>query len=265
MQEEIFLFSRRPRRMRFPNSRRRRRSNRFGLFIASFLIIIVLFLYFLNARLMPTYLQYAEKQTEKIASQVVGKAINSRTSTVLDVNEIIEDLPSESDYMMTTRFNTEVINQVRAEVTSLVREHLKLAEQGDLSTLPELDNIEYDISEMEKGDGIVFFVPLAQALNLPLIGNLGPKVPIRFHVIGNVSSDVENEITEFGINNAIVEVNIILRVNVQVIVPFASKSSTVEQTIPVAIGLVRSQVPNIYTNTGEPGAQPSIEVPVPYE
>lgn len=211
---------------------------------------------------MPTYLQYAEVQTTKIASHVVSKAINSRTSTVLDVNDIIEDLPSESDYMVTTKFNTEIINQVRGETVALVKEHLELAEKGDLSKLPDLDNIEYDVNEIQEGDGIVFFVPLAQALNLPLLGNLGPKVPIRFHIIGNVESRVETSFKEFGINNALVEVNIHIKVNVQIIVPFASKSSTVEQTIPVAIGLIRGTVPHIYTNGGE-GPQPSLEVPVP--
>lgn len=259
------MFSRKPRRMmiRSPN-RRKKRASRFALFLMSFVFTVILFLYFLNSRLMPTYLDYAEVQTYKIASHVVSKAINARTSSVLDVNEIIEDLPTESDYMLTTKFNTEIINQVRAETTALVKEHLEMAERGDLSQLPELENVEYDVSEIQRGDGIVFFVPLAQALNLPLLGNLGPKVPIRFHIIGNVSSDVATSITEFGINNALVEVNIRLKVNVQIIVPFASKTATVEQTIPVAIGLTRSQVPNIYTNGGD-GAQPSIEVPVPYE
>ncbi|WP_107937839.1 sporulation protein YunB [Ureibacillus chungkukjangi] len=237
-------------------------SNRITLFIIVFVIGITAFLYILNARLMPTYVDYAQVQTTKIAAHVVSKAINSRTSSVLDVNEIIEDLPSESDYMVTTKFNTEIINQVRAETTALVKEHLELAEQGDLSKLPDLENVEYDVREIQKGDGIVFFVPIAQALNLPLLGNLGPRVPIRFHIIGNVASDVATSITEFGINNAKVEVNIHLQVNVQIIIPFASQKSTVEQTIPVAIGLVRGQVPHIYTNGGD-GAQPSIEVPIP--
>ncbi len=47
----------------------------------------------MNSAIMPTYLQYAEVQTQKIASYVVSKAINSRTSSVLDVNDIIVDLP----------------------------------------------------------------------------------------------------------------------------------------------------------------------------
>ena len=71
--------------------------------------------------------------------------------------------------MITTKFNTEIINQVRAEIVSPSKEHLEKAEQGDLSHLPELENVEYDVGRMEAGDGIVFFVPFGQALNLPII------------------------------------------------------------------------------------------------
>lgn len=242
----------------------KKRGNTAVFVILTLIVVIILFLYWMNARLMPTYLQYAEVQTNKVASFVVNKAINARTSSVLDVNDIIENLPSGSSEMITTKFNTEIINRVRAETQALVKEYLEQAENGDLTHLPNLENVEYDVGKMEAGDGIVFFVPLGQAANLPLLGNLGPKISIRFHIIGNVHSDVQSTIREFGINNAYVEVSIHLEVNVQIIVPFATKSSTVEQYIPVAIGLVQGSVPHIYTNGGE-GIQPSLEVPVPYD
>ncbi len=225
--------------------------------------MVVISIYVVNARLMPTYLQYAEVQTQKVASYVVSKAINSKTSSVLDVNEIIVDIPTQSNDVITTKFNTEIINQVRAETQTLVKEYLEQAENGDLSHLPNLENVEYDVGKMEAGDGIVFFVPLGQALNLPILGNLGPKIPIRFHIIGNVQSNIESSIEEFGINNAKVEVNLLIAVKVQIIIPFASKSASVQQKIPIAMGLVRGTVPHIYS-AGE-GAQPSIEVPIPYE
>ena len=225
--------------------------------------MVFLSIYLVNMRLMPTYLDYAEVQTQKVASYVVSKAINSKTSSVLDVNDVIVDLPTNSDDMVTTKFNTQIINQVRAETQTLVKEYLEQAENGDLSHLPNLENVEYDVGKMEAGDGIVFFVPLGQALNIPIIGNLGPKIPIRFHIIGNTQSNIESTIEEFGINNAKVEVNLLIRVNVQIIIPFASKSASVEQSIPIAMGLVRGTVPHIYS-AGE-GAQPSIEVPIPYE
>ena len=250
-----------PRRKNY--KRKRQKKNRVTLILVSLLLMVFLSIYVINMRLMPTYLDYAEVQTQKVASYVVSKAINSKTSSVLDVNDVIVDLPTQSDDMITTKFNTQIINQVRAETTSLVKEYLEQAENGDLSNLPNLENVEYDVGKMEAGDGIVFFVPLSQALNIPIIGNLGPKIPIRFHIIGNVQSDIESSIEEFGINNAKVEVNLMIQVNVQIIIPFASKSASVQQVIPIAMGLVRGTVPHIYS-AGE-GAQPSIEVPIPYE
>lgn len=248
--------------MKLKRRKVQRAFDRMTLLLISLSIALFGCIYVLNARLMPTYLQYAEVQTTKIASHVVGKAINSRTTNVLDVNDIIVDLPPGTSDMVTTKFNTEIINRVRVETVDLVNTYLKQAEQGDLTHLPTLDHVEYDVNQLDEGDGIVFFVPLGQAINVPLLGNLGPKIPIRFHIIGNVNSTVDTKISEFGINNAYVEVGIHLRVNVQIIVPFASKSSTVEQHIPVAIGLIRGTVPHIYTNGGD-GVQPSLEVPMP--
>lgn len=253
---------RRRRKMYFVK-RKRGFGNILVILLTSLLVMVGFSIYVINMRLMPTYLEYAEVQTHKVASYVVNKAINSRTTTVLDVNDIIVDLPTEAKDSVTTKFNTEIINQVRAETQSLVKEYLEQAENGNLSHLPNLDNVEYDVGKMEAGDGIVFFVPLGQAINVPIIGNLGPKIPIRFHIIGSVDSDVDTDITEFGINNAKVEISIIIKVNVKIIIPFASNSATVQQRIPVAIGLVRGSVPHIYSQGETP--QPSIEVPIPFD
>jgi len=208
---------------------------------------------------MPTYLQYAEVQTDKIASYVISKAISSRTTQVLDVNDIIIET-EQSDNRVTSTFNTEIINRIRSETVTLVKQYLENAENGDLNYLPNLQNVEYDVGKMQAGDGIVFFVPLGQAANLPIIGNLGPKIPIRFHIIGSVHSDIRSEILEFGINNAFVTVSVYIEVNVQIIVPLATSAAHIEESIPVAMGIVSGTVPQIYT--GGDGAQPSIEVPI---
>lgn len=237
---------------------RKKKRKLLPLLIPAILIAIALFIYFINARLAPVYVQYAEVQTQKIAAHVINKAINSRTANVLDINDIIVNVPNDSKGMI--KFNTEIINRVLSETHSLVESHLQQAEAGNLAILPT-DEIEFDPQAMESEEGIVFFVPLAQAANIPLLGNLGPKIPIRFHVIGQVQATIDTKISEFGINNAFVEVNILLTVNVQIIVPLATKQSIVTQKIPVAMGLIQSTVPQIYT-TGS-GNPPSVEVPAP--
>ena len=84
--------------MHFPNKKRKRFAKRrqhrrsfITVILTSLVFMVGLSIYVLNGRLMPMYLQYAEVQTQKVASYVVSKAINSRTSSVLDINDIIVD------------------------------------------------------------------------------------------------------------------------------------------------------------------------------
>ncbi|MET3576358.1 sporulation protein YunB [Bhargavaea ullalensis] len=253
--------------MRFPYARKRKFRGRPGrgkrrylplLLPAGLVLIFLIFIYF-NERLTPALTEYAEVQTTKIASEVIAKALD--TKATIDINEIIEYVPSTQSEVVTAKLNTEIINRFIAETHGLVSDYLEKAEAGELNALPKLENIEYDVETMKDRDGIVFFVPLAQAIGMPMLGNLGPKVPVRFHMIGDVHANPKTEIREFGINNALVEVTAIIQVNVQIIVPFASKKSTIEQRIPIAIGLVQGQVPHIF-NKGDV-APPSIEVPIP--
>ena len=164
----------------------------------------------------------------------------TRIANVLDVNDIIEHVPTETSDMVTTKFNTEIINRVLADTRDLVELNLAQAAEQETSISYHCQTILNTIRrQMQDQGGIVFFVPIGKATNIPLLGNLGPKIPIRFHVIGDVQANVDATIEEFGINNAYIEVNILLQVNVQIIVPLATKTSVVEQKIPVAIGLVQ--------------------------
>lgn len=239
---------------------RRRKRKVLPLLFVSIFLAIFLFLYIVNMRLAPIYIEFAEMQTQKIAAHVISSAINSRVANVLDVNDIIVNVPpSESGGIVGATFNTEIINRVLAEIQILVQQHLDQAESGNVDLLPPDGEIDYDPQAMQDQGGIVFLIPMGQAIGIPLLGNLGPKIPIRFHVIGEVQANAETSIKEFGINNASIEVNVLLEVNVQIIVPLATKNSIVKQRVPIAAGLFKGDVPPIY-NTGE-GSSPQIEVP----
>lgn len=230
------------------------------IFLAVIAAVVYLF-YFVNQRLTPIYISYAEVQTEKIANHVISEAITERISNVLDVNDVILHVPTENSEQVNVKYNTEVINRILADVRTTVDDNLEEIARGNVDILPLDNNIEYDPDQMQAQGGVVFLVSLGQVTNLPLLGNLGPKIPIRFHVIGDAQANVVPYIEEFGINNAYVEVNIHLKVQVKIIVPLATKMAIVEQKIPVAIGLVQGPVPQVYSN-GDGTTTPAIEVPL---
>ncbi|SIG88896.1 sporulation protein YunB [Mycobacteroides abscessus subsp. abscessus] len=57
-----------------------------------------------------------------------------------------------------------------------------------------------------------------------------------------------------------VEVLVRLDVQVQIIIPFATKIITVQEDVPVAIGIIPGDVPQFYNGGGGDSA-PSIELP----
>jgi len=226
-----------------------------------FIISTVGSLWVINNGLKPTLVSYAESQTRKIATMVISKAINKKIANSIEMNDIIETVPDESGNGSTvTKFNTEIINRVLAETTNLVQLNLKEAERGNLQALELLSDVEIDSERTRNSEGIVYTVPLGQATNNALLGNLGPKIPVRFNAIGSVASDVKTNVKPYGINNAFVEVSVQVKVDVQIIIPFATKVTTIKQDIPVASAMIRGEVPQFYNNGGD--TSPSIEVPV---
>ena len=110
-------------------------------------------------------------------------------------------------------------------------------------------------------DGIIYNIPLGQASGNALIANLGPKVPVRFSVIGDPHTDVEKNIKPYGINNALIDISVLIEVKVRVIIPFASETIVVKNSVPVSIQAVQGDVPDYYNGSGTNSGAPPIVLP----
>ena len=217
-------------------------------------------LWVVNEGLKPTLMSYAESQTRSIATLVISNAINNKITDVIDLDGIIEESPITDNSTSNVKFNAEIVNKVKAETTKLVQANLSEAEKGNLDQLAKLTDLDIETEKSDE-EGIVYYVPLGQATNNVLLGNLGPKIPVRFTAIGDVRSDVKAKIEDFGINNAYIQVYIEITVNVQIIIPFATEVATISEDVPVAMYLMEGNVPQYYNNGGD-GASPSIDVPL---
>ncbi|MEK3991863.1 MULTISPECIES: sporulation protein YunB [Robertmurraya] len=210
-------------------------------------------LWIINEGLKPTLVSYANSQTRKIASLVINNAVSKKITNVMDIK--FEETGNGDVVFL----NAEHLNRVKAEVTELVQDNIKKAEKGDLSELESFTDIE--INTDKKENGIVYYVPLGQATNNALLGNLGPKIPIKFNSIGSVTSTFRTVKEEMGINNTWVEIHVQVEVKVQIIIPFATEIITVREDVPVATGLIKGEVPQFYNGGGgDSGA--SIELPI---
>jgi sporulation protein YunB len=224
-----------------------------------FLLSTAMGIWLVNKGIEPSLMRYAESKTKQIASQVINKAINKKT---VEVGDVIAVEPGQNGAQPSASLKTEVINQKLSEITSEIQKNLNAAEKGDLSSLERLTDVDIEVETKQREDGIVWNVPLGQATNMALLGNLGPKIPVRFHAIGEVRPDVKIDPKPMGINNTWIDVAIHLEVSVQIITPFATEITKLEQKIPVGGRLIQGEVPQFYNNGGS-GITPSIQIPPP--
>ena len=213
-------------------------------------------LWIVNKGIQPTLMRYAESQTRKIAPMVISKAVREVIPNVKDIKEITQTEPDGAGGTI-TQYDVEIINHIMMEMASQVQKNLKAAELGDLEALTA--DVEFDEERTNQGEGIVYSVPLGQATKNALLGNLGPRVPVRFTAIGDVQTNVKSEVESSGINNMFINVSIHIEVNVQIIIPFATEITNVEHDIVVAMGYLRGQVPQFYGGNSETG--PSLQLP----
>lgn len=222
-----------------------------------FLFSTALGIWMINKGIEPTLMKYAETQTRKIAALVINKAINKKTVDI-GLNDVIELQPGSDGAPPSANLKTEIVNQKLSEITDQIQKNLTTAETGDLTSLEQLTDVQIDTNN--SGNGIVYDVPIGQATNMALLGNLGPKIPVRFHAIGDVRPDVKIDPKPMGINNTWIDVSLHFVVSVQIITPFATKITQLDQTIPIGGRLIQGAVPQYY-NGGSSGSTPAIQLP----
>lgn len=228
----------------------------FVFFILSTAIGIIL----VNKGIEPTLMRYAETETRNIASVVINKAITKRTTNVGENNDVIVVSAGKNGIGQNAQLNTDLINRVLAETTAQIQKNIRAAKQGKLASLEQLTDVEIETEDSSDNETITWYVPLGQSTNIALLGNLGPKIPVKFHAIGEVEPDVKIKKEEMGINNTWIEVSVDVEVSVQIITPFATDITKLKQSIPVGGQLVEGEVPQFYNSGG--GVTPSFQVPI---
>ncbi len=233
------------------------------VFIIIFLIIAIsFFLHYINKKLTIPVTLYAKNETTRVATLIINKAITDEIINILEFEKLFSIIQNSNGEIETIDFNTAIVNKVLRNTTNKVQENLQAVENGNLKKLDINVESVFDIDEKKLKKGIIFEVPFGIVFNNSFLTNLGPKIPIRLNLWGEVSSNIRTKVIDYGINNALIEVFVEMKVTEQVILPFASNSVEIVTNIPVASKLVQGQVPKYYMEAGLNKQTPTLSIPV---
>ncbi len=225
------------------------KNNKANLFIYLVIIIIIaIFITFnrINKIFTPIIVETAELEINKFSTIVINKAISQVLEDKISTDKIFETVKSDDGYVQTIDFNPVIVNQVLNIATTVVQENLKLLENGDLKGLGGYEKSLTNKQLKKIKRGIITEIPLGTVFKNSILSNVGPKIPIRLHYIGDVNSNITTKVTSYGINNALVEIGVHLEMTAQIILPFTTDKMKLECDIPIAIKIVQGSIPNYY-------------------
>jgi sporulation protein YunB len=199
----------------------------------------------------------AKSESVNLATLVINDAIDQQFEQA-ESKDLFRSIPN-TEGSNNIQLDTENIVRKQTEIVTLIHQNIKEVEEGNVSAIESEADVKIEPDQTKDSKGVAYSVPLGRVTDNTLLSNLGPDIPIEFSAIGDVRSDVKTKVVEFGINGGVIEVYIEVKVNIEIIIPLATDTTTVTRNIPIGMGVFRGDVPQFFNGSGN--SSPAIQLP----
>ena len=220
--------------------------NKFMVILMLVIITTFILFQFFNKKATPILMDYAVLETKKLATIIINRAVSKQVASEISLDELVVTEKSSNGEIQSIDFNPYIVNKVLNSVTNTIQLNLKWLEEGKVDMIELPENITMGNDNLKKG--VIYEIPIGSITNNSFLANLGPKIPVRLNLVGSVECSIETKVTDYGINNAIIEILVNAKVSEQVTLPFKSKVITISSDIPVAIKIIEGKVPEYYSS-----------------
>ena len=200
----------------------------------------------IGRKLNPILARYVNIEANRFANNIVNSTVNEIIieNYEKDLFVITKDSSGEIEML---DYNTQKVNELLLKITNNIQSKLTKLEEGKVEDLAISNNFKLKNIKSIK-DGVLCEVPIGALRGNSLFSNVGPNIPIKLSFIGQVQSNLETTITSYGINNIVIETNVVVEVEEQITMTTTSKKSIIKITAPLTIKIIKGVVPNYYAS-----------------
>lgn len=236
--------------MRMILKRKNKKNNILFLILLTITLVIILsfmFIKYYSNKAYPILKSYAEAETKKLTILIINKAVTKQLYN-MDVEELFKVTYNKDGEIILIDFDTKKTSKILSNMTSLIELNMRAVEEGkiDMLELPENSLSNYNMDLLSKK--IICEIPFGLTTDSSLLSNIGPKIPVKISLVGDVSTNFSTEIVEYGINNVLLKVIVNISVTTKVILPITSEDLTINANIPIGMKVIQGKIPNYYLN-----------------
>lgn len=209
-------------RFRATRSVRARRLQGGWLSAAAFIGMLTLVAHLMEVKVRPVVAATARAVATRAATEALNEALSEEVAALADSRRIVH---IEKD----GRGDIEVAEVDFAAVTALQSAATAHAQE-------ELHKLEHE----------TFPMPIGEVLYGPLFSSIGPRVPVRFTLLGTAHSSIVTQSRTVGINQTVHVIYLDLTAQVNVLTPFTATPTTVTSKMPIAYVVFSGEIPHTY-------------------
>ncbi|MFQ7174660.1 MAG: sporulation protein YunB [Thomasclavelia ramosa] len=120
----------------------------------------------------------------------------------------------------------------------------------EAGTYQKEDNSFYQnkLQQMSDDGGLIATIRLGLLTDNPFLANVGPKINLKYKTISAITSTVEENIENYGVNHVMVSLKIVIKIRLMVLFPFYNEEFSHEYDYPLVMEVIEGEVPNWYQN-----------------
>ncbi len=187
----------------------------------------------MNEQIRPQVSSIAMVEANNAATKVVQRAIESLQ---LDTTSLVSTLKDEEGNVLGLTYNTEKLNQILNAGLDAATASLTAASLGIKD--PYTNVLYYD-------KGIIYSIHLGYFTGLAVFSDLGPRINVRLKVMHSSSGQIQVTTTPYGVNNTLIQIDLLIVTDMVVITPFLMNTVPMECRIPLVIQVVQGEVPQM--------------------
>ena len=194
--------------------------------LAIFCLALFILILGLDHLIRHSAITIAETKAKIAATENINEAIMNYINSNDDFNNLLTIQTDSSNKITYTNLNTSKANELKANITSLAINSFNQDNTKNLS------------------------IPAGVLTGSVILSGLGPNIPIKYMLSGNVNSNFESKFESAGVNQTkhTVYLNVSMEISVYIL-PYKTKAQ-IDTNIPVAETIIVGNVPNVYADLG---------------
>ena len=181
----------------------------------------------IGKKVNPIIYKYSNLEAKRFGIYVINYSLNKEFVNSLN-EDLFEVVKTNDGEIQMIDFKTKEVNKELEKITEKIQKNLIDLENGKIDEIVIADTFKgLRFKDIKKG--VVCELPMGV-----LLSN------------GQVSTNLETKIKNYGINNAYIEVNIHIKLNEVITMPMQTKKINVETDVPIAMKIIQGNLPIYY-------------------